>query len=100
MMAAQTKLSVDTAKEVQSDATLKTKADKDRRLREKNQANTKKFMEERKNNGFKQGRKKEKQQKLHSQQWDEVLKYIKESVEMYQNEELELGYSGQVKGYA
>ena len=41
MMSAQAKVSVDTAKEVQGDASLKTKADKDRRLREKNQANTK-----------------------------------------------------------
>ncbi|CAB4062997.1 PLCB [Lepeophtheirus salmonis] len=37
----QAKVSVETAKEVQGDATLKTKADKDRRLREKNQGNTK-----------------------------------------------------------
>lgn len=44
----QAKISVETMKEVQNDKTLKTKGDKDRRLREKKQNNTKKFMEERK----------------------------------------------------
>lgn len=78
MMSNQAKVSVDTAKEVQSDATLKTKADKDRRLREKNQANTKKFLEERKNNAMKQNKKKEKQGKVHQQQIDDISKYIKE----------------------
>ena len=98
-MASQAKVSVDTAKDVQGDATLKTKGDKDRRLREKNQANTKKFMEERKNNAFKQGRKKEKQTKLHSQQLEDISKFIKESVDMYKGEELELGYSGKIEAY-
>lgn len=44
----QAKVSVETMKEVQNDKALKTKGDKDRRLREKQQNNTKKFMEERK----------------------------------------------------
>lgn len=44
----QAKISVETMKEVQNDKNLKTKGDKDRRLREKKQNNTKKFMEERK----------------------------------------------------
>ena len=78
MMAAQAKVSVDTAKEVQNDASLKTKADKDRRLREKNQANTKKFMDERKNNMLKQNKKREKQKKLHETQLEDILKYLKE----------------------
>ena len=77
-MAAQAKLSVDTVKEVQADPSLKTKADKDRRLREKNQNNTKKFMDERKNNMFKQNKKKEKQKKLHETQLGDISKYIKE----------------------
>ena len=76
MMAAQTKMSVDTAKDVQNDATLKTKADKDRRLREKNQANTKKFMDERKNNVLKQNKKREKQKKLHGTQLEDISKYV------------------------
>jgi len=41
-------MSADTAKEVQNDKTLKTKNEKDRRLREKRQNNVKRFMEEKK----------------------------------------------------
>ena len=44
----QAKMSADTAKEVQNDKTLKTKNEKDRRLREKRQNNIKRFMEEKK----------------------------------------------------
>lgn len=44
----QAKISVETMKEVQNDKALKTKGEKDRRLREKKQNNTKKFMDERK----------------------------------------------------
>ncbi|KOB75894.1 Phosphoinositide phospholipase C [Operophtera brumata] len=42
MNARQTKISLDTSKEVANDKTLKTKQEKDRRLREKKQNNTKK----------------------------------------------------------
>lgn len=44
----QAKISVETAKEIANDKTLKTKGEKDRRLREKKQNNIKKFMEEKK----------------------------------------------------
>lgn len=44
----QAKISVETAKEVTNDKTLKTKGEKDRRLREKKQNNIKRFMDEKK----------------------------------------------------
>lgn len=44
----QAKISVETAKEIANDKTLKTKGEKDRRLREKKQNNIKRFMEEKK----------------------------------------------------
>lgn len=44
----QAKASVETAKEVANDKTLRTKGEKDRRLREKKQNNIKRFMEEKK----------------------------------------------------
>lgn len=56
----QAKFSAETAKEVMNDKALKTKGDKDRRLREKKQANIKKFTEERKTLGIRQGRESEK----------------------------------------
>lgn len=48
MNAKQAKVSVETAKEVQNDKTLKTKNAKDKRLREKKANNLKKFMDEKK----------------------------------------------------
>ncbi len=53
------------------------KAEKERRLKEKNQANTKKFMDERKNTTMKQNKKREKQKKLHETQLQEISQYIK-----------------------
>ena len=44
----QAKVSVDTAKEVANDKTLKTKNAKDKRLREKKANNLKRFMDEKK----------------------------------------------------
>lgn len=58
-------MSVDTAKEVANDKTLKTKNDKDRRLKEKQQTNTKKFMEERKTAKIRAAKEKEKLEKKH-----------------------------------
>lgn len=51
-----------------NDKALKTKGDKDRRLREKKQQNIKKFMDEKKNIGIKQGREKEKLKASHEKQ--------------------------------
>lgn len=74
MKARQAKISVDTAKEVAGDQTLKTKADKDRRLKEKNQNNTKKFIEERKNQAIKQSKEKDKLIKAHEKQIADLKK--------------------------
>lgn len=51
MNSRQAKASVETSKEVANDKTLKTKGEKDRRLREKKQNNIKKFMDEKKVDG-------------------------------------------------
>ena len=72
----QAKVSVEMAKEVMSDKTLKTKGEKDRRLREKKQQNTKKFVEERKTIEIKQGREKEKLKATHKKQVEELNKDI------------------------
>ncbi|KAI4483437.1 hypothetical protein M0802_013387 [Mischocyttarus mexicanus] len=68
MNANQAKVSVETAKEVMNDKALKTKGDKDRRLREKKEQNTKKFMQERKTVQIKQNREMEKLKVTHEKQ--------------------------------
>ena len=49
-------MAVETSKEVNNDPKLKTKAEKDRRLKEKQGANTKKIMDERKTKGMKENK--------------------------------------------
>lgn len=89
MKAQQAKLAMETAKDVNQDKTLKTKADRDRRLKEKNQNNTKRFIEERKITAMKQGKQKEKLKKVHDQQMSELSKDIQMAIQFYENTEAE-----------
>ncbi|KYN02103.1 1-phosphatidylinositol-4,5-bisphosphate phosphodiesterase [Cyphomyrmex costatus] len=70
----QAKLSVESAREVMNDKTLKTRGIKEGRLREKQQNNTKKFMEERKIAQMVQNREKEKLKVVHEKQLEELQK--------------------------
>lgn len=74
MNARQAKLSVESMREVMNDKTLKTRGIKEGRLREKQQNNTKKFMEERKVAQMVQNREKEKLKAIHEKQMEEVQK--------------------------
>ena len=89
MQAEQVKTSVETAKEVQNDPKLKTKADKDRRIKEKQAANTKKFMEERKTIGIKQNKAKTKLKNAHTKQLEDLSKWIKIQIGICNEEEAE-----------
>ncbi|CAL7933813.1 unnamed protein product [Xylocopa violacea] len=97
MNANQAKISVETAKEVMNDKALKTKGDKDRRLREKKEQNTKKFMQERKTVQIKQGREKEKLTKTHEKQVAELDDNINATIEMYKNEAIHLDLSSKTE---
>ena len=57
--------------------------EKERRLKEKNAANTKKFMDERKNNMLNQNKKREKQKKIHAKELENIQKYIEEVSSMF-----------------
>lgn len=72
--ARQAKISVETSREVMNDKSLKSRGIKDRRLREKQQNNTKKFMEERRVAQNIQEREKEKLKKIHNDQLEELEK--------------------------
>lgn len=76
MNSRQAKISVETMKEVQNDKTLKTKGEKDRRLREKKQNNTKKFVDERKMAEIKQKKEKEKLKAKHDKETEALNKDI------------------------
>ena len=89
MQAEQVKASVETTKEVNSDPKLKTKGEKDRRLKEKQAANTKKFMDERKNVGIMHNKAKNKLKNAHTKQMEELSKWIKNHIAMLTEEEAE-----------
>lgn len=83
-----------------NDKTLKTKKDKDRRLKEKQQNNTKKFMEERKTAIIKQSREKEKLQITHEKQLGALSQDIQKMIDMYKNEEKEYDMSSKNEFFA
>jgi phosphatidylinositol phospholipase C beta len=76
MRAQQARTSVETAKDVQKDTSLKSKAEKERRLREKHSNNTKIFIDERKTAAFRQDKRREKQKKIHEAQMNDLSKYV------------------------
>ena len=87
MQAEQVKVSVETSKEVQNDPKLKTKAEKERRVKEKQAANTKKFMDERKNIGLRQNKAKNKLINAHKKQLEDLTKWIKTQIASCDEEE-------------
>ncbi|XP_043251233.1 1-phosphatidylinositol 4,5-bisphosphate phosphodiesterase-like isoform X1 [Colletes gigas] len=89
MNARQARLSVESMREVMNDKTLKTRGIKEGRLREKQQNNTKKFMEERKIAQIIQNREKEKLKVIHEKQLEELQKDMNAIMDMYKNEEME-----------
>lgn len=76
MSVQQTRLSIETAKDVQKDASLKSKAEKDRRIREKASNNTKIFIEERKAAAMRHDKRREKLKKTHEVQLNDLIKYV------------------------
>jgi len=96
----QAKISVETAKEVANDKALKTKGEKDRRLREKKQNNIKRFMDEKKNITIKQNREKEKLKVTHDKQIDELGDNIKKLIDVYKVEEEEYKLAAKCEFFA
>lgn len=88
MKTKQAKISVETAKEVSNDKTLRNKAEKERRLKEKNSNNTKKFIEERKAAAMRQNKEKEKLKKIHEKQLHELERSVENVSEIYNKSNL------------
>ncbi|XP_027200087.2 no receptor potential A [Dermatophagoides pteronyssinus] len=99
MKAKQAKISVETAKEVANDKTLRNKAEKERRLKEKNSNNTKKFIEERKAAAVRQNKEREKIKKIHEKQCQDLDKVIENRLEIYKNELLEYDLESKIRFY-
>merc|ERR1719500_432662 len=89
MQSAQAKMAVETTKEVNNDPKLKTKAEKDRRLKEKQAANTKKIIDERKSKGMKENKVRTKLQNVHKKELEDLSKWIKDEIAACTEEELD-----------
>lgn len=76
MNSRQAKISVETMREVANDKTLRTKGDKDRRLKEKKQNNTKKFADERRFAQKKNDREVEKLKAKHDKEVENLVKDV------------------------
>ncbi|XP_018563838.1 1-phosphatidylinositol 4,5-bisphosphate phosphodiesterase isoform X1 [Anoplophora glabripennis] len=100
MSSQQAKISVETAREVANDKNLKTKRDKERRLKEKQQNNNKRFIDERKTATIKQGREKEKLKITHEKQLEMLSHDIQKMIDMYKNEEMEYDMSSKSEFFA
>lgn len=85
----QARTSVEIVKEIRKDPSLKSNAERDRRLREKHSQNTKIFIDERKGCAMKQEKRREKLKKQHEAQLNDLVKYVQNSMDMYKNEEIE-----------
>ena len=72
----QARTSVETVNEVRKDNSLKSKAEKERRLREKHSNNTKIFIEERKAAAMKQDKRREKLKMTHDVQLNDLVRYV------------------------
>ncbi|XP_066584547.1 1-phosphatidylinositol 4,5-bisphosphate phosphodiesterase-like isoform X2 [Prorops nasuta] len=104
MNARQARLSVESMREVMNDKTLKTRGIKEGRLREKQQNNTKKFLEERKIAQMIQNREKKKLKDIHEQQLDDLQKDMNavrdKILDMYKNEETDYEFGPKTEYFA
>ncbi|KAK2157222.1 hypothetical protein LSH36_195g03077 [Paralvinella palmiformis] len=81
----QAKQSMESVKHVMADKSIKNKAERDRRIRELNENNTKKFIEERKRQAVIQSRRMEVLKKVHAEQMANLAKDMEREVEVADN---------------
>lgn len=79
---------------------MKTKRDKDGRLKEKQQNNTKRFLDEHRSATIKQAKGKEKLKLKHEKQLEMLSHDIQTLIDMYKNEELEYEMSSKTEFFA
>ncbi|CAL4127978.1 unnamed protein product, partial [Meganyctiphanes norvegica] len=99
MKAAQAKAAVELVKEINADKSLKSKQEKDRRIKEKQQANTKNVIMERKQVGIKQGKAKEKLKKTHDKQLANLGQEITMAIQYYETATEELNQRERMEFY-
>ncbi|XP_008311463.1 1-phosphatidylinositol 4,5-bisphosphate phosphodiesterase beta-4 isoform X2 [Cynoglossus semilaevis] len=89
MRANQAKMSMENSKAISQDKSIKNKAERERRVRELNSSNTKKFMDERKRLAMKHQKELEQLQKNQREQLEKLEKFNEQAKDMQQMVKLE-----------
>nr|XP_043904919.1 1-phosphatidylinositol 4,5-bisphosphate phosphodiesterase beta-4-like isoform X2 [Solea senegalensis] len=89
MRASQAKMSMENSKAISQDKSIKNKAERERRVRELNSSNTKKFLDERKRLAMKQQKEMEQLQKNQREQLEKLEKFNEQAKDMQQMVKLE-----------
>ncbi|KAM6992735.1 1-phosphatidylinositol 4,5-bisphosphate phosphodiesterase beta-4 isoform 2-T2 [Tautogolabrus adspersus] len=89
MRANQAKMSMENSKAISQDKSIKNKAERERRVRELNSSNTKKFLDERKRLAMKHQKEMEQLQKNQKDQVEKLEKFNEQAKDMQQMEKLE-----------
>ncbi|XP_014187703.1 1-phosphatidylinositol 4,5-bisphosphate phosphodiesterase beta-4 isoform X2 [Haplochromis burtoni] len=89
MRANQAKMSMENSKAISQDKTIKNKAERERRVRELNSSNTKKFLDERKRLAMKHQKEMEQLQKNQREQLEKLEKFNEQTKDMQQMVKLE-----------
>ncbi|XP_046877113.1 1-phosphatidylinositol 4,5-bisphosphate phosphodiesterase beta-4-like isoform X3 [Hypomesus transpacificus] len=89
MRANQAKTSMENSKAISQDKTIKNKAERERRVRELNSSNTKKFLEERKRLAMKHQKEMEQLEKAQREQLEKLDKFNEQAKDMQQMVKLE-----------
>ncbi|XP_073789954.1 1-phosphatidylinositol 4,5-bisphosphate phosphodiesterase beta-4 isoform X4 [Danio rerio] len=89
MKANQAKSSMENSKAISQDKSIKNKAERERRVRELNSSNTKKFLEERKRLAMKQAKEMEQLQKSQREQLEKLEKFNEQARDMQKMVKLE-----------
>uniref|UniRef100_A0A671T4U2 1-phosphatidylinositol 4,5-bisphosphate phosphodiesterase n=1 Tax=Sinocyclocheilus anshuiensis TaxID=1608454 RepID=A0A671T4U2_9TELE len=79
----QAKMSMENSKAISQDKSIKNKAERERRVRELNSSNTKKFLEERKRLAMKQAKELEQLQKSQREQLDKLEKFNEQHLKSF-----------------
>ncbi|XP_037304520.2 1-phosphatidylinositol 4,5-bisphosphate phosphodiesterase beta-4-like isoform X3 [Pungitius pungitius] len=89
MRANQAKMSMENSKAISQDKSIKNKAERERRVRELNSSNTKKFLDERKRLAMKHQKEMEQLEKNQREQLDKLEKFNEQAKDMQQMVKLE-----------
>uniref|UniRef100_A0AAX7VRZ3 1-phosphatidylinositol 4,5-bisphosphate phosphodiesterase n=1 Tax=Astatotilapia calliptera TaxID=8154 RepID=A0AAX7VRZ3_ASTCA len=89
MRANQAKMSMENSKAISQDKTIKNKAERERRVRELNSSNTKKFLDERKRLAMKHQKEMEQLEKNQREQLEKLEKFNEQTKDMQQMVKLE-----------